>query len=110
MQLAAIFGAGGRVGHSVALRFLQGGYQVAVVSRSGATSLNEEVIKHKGNLRQYKADLSKAENAIKVWDEIQRDFNTPVSVVLYNGESAFPLSRSITHNSYHVEIDSGIVP
>lgn len=86
MQLAAIFGAGGRVGHSVALRFLDGGYHVAVVSRSGSKSLDEEVAKHKGNLRQYRADLSKAEDAVRVWKDIQKDFDSPVSVVLYNGE------------------------
>jgi short-subunit dehydrogenase len=86
MQLAAIFGAGGRVGHSVALKFLNGGYKVAVVSRSGATSLDEEVTNRKRDLRQYKADLSKAEDAVKVWKEIQKDFDIPISVVLYNGE------------------------
>jgi NAD(P)-dependent dehydrogenase (short-subunit alcohol dehydrogenase family) len=98
MQLAAIFGAGGRVGHSVALRFLNGGYQVAVISRSGSKSLDEEVVKHKGNLRQYQADLSKADDAIRVWKQIEEDFDTPVSVVHYNGECVFFHGKSIaTH-------------
>ncbi|PWN87284.1 putative short-chain dehydrogenases/reductase [Acaromyces ingoldii] len=83
-KLAAIFGAGQRVGKSVALQFLREGYQVAVVSRSGAKSLDEEAEKFKGSLRRYSADLGWAEDAVRVWNEIKKDFSTPISVVFYN--------------------------
>ena len=86
MPLAALFGVGGRVGKAVALKFLRGGYHVAVVSRTGASGLDEEVEGHKGFLRQYRADLGKAEDAVRVWKDIKHDFKAPVSFVFYNGE------------------------
>lgn len=95
-KLAAIFGAGQRVGKSVALQFLREGYQVAVVSRSGAKSLDEEAEKSKGSLRRYSADLGRAEDAVRVWNEIKKDFSTPISVVFYNGEANVALQFDST--------------
>lgn len=73
------------MGKSVALRFLSGGYKVAVVSRSGAQSLDEEVAIQNGNLRQYKADFSRAEETAHVCKTIEDDFSSPISVFFYNG-------------------------
>lgn len=95
-KLAAIFGAGQRVGKSVALQFLHEGYQVAVVSRSGTKSLDEEAEKFKGALRRYSADLGSAEDAVRVWKEIKKDFSTPISVVFYNGEADVDLASHLT--------------
>lgn len=74
---------------------------MAVVSRTGASGLDEEVEGHNGLLRQYRADLGKAEDAVRVWKEIKHDFKTPVSFVFYNGElSRFSSRRRFADDNF----------
>lgn len=98
MKVAALFGVGGNIGKAVALRFLEEGYQVAVVSRTGARNLDGEMDKYKDNLRQYSADLGQAEEAVKVWKAIKKNFPTAVSFVFYNAAKNLGSSDILEHS------------
>jgi len=80
--VALILGAGPRVGASVAAKFLSNGYRVAVVSRSGSTTID--------GASSFKADFTKPNSIPALFEEIKAKFKTAPSVVIYNAASLTP--------------------
>lgn len=76
--IALIFGAGPRVGASVAAKFAAIGYAVALTSRSGTNAMNEH-----GHLH-IKADLTQPFSVTLVFEAVKKEFNASPSVVVYN--------------------------
>ncbi|KAL1608178.1 hypothetical protein SLS60_003117 [Paraconiothyrium brasiliense] len=84
-----IFGAGKRVGASVAAKFASIGYKVALVSRSGTGTINEE-----GYL-SLKADFTDPRSVAPAFDAAETEFGTPPNVVVYNaGALSFPTDKT----------------
>ncbi|EED22075.1 conserved hypothetical protein [Talaromyces stipitatus ATCC 10500] len=83
-----ILGAGPRIGASVAEKFANNGYKVAIVSRSGSGTKTA-----KGFL-SLKADLYKPDSIPALFDAVKTEFYTPPSVVVYNaGGFTNPLDK-----------------
>jgi NAD(P)-dependent dehydrogenase (short-subunit alcohol dehydrogenase family) len=90
MPLAAIFGAGGRVGSTVARRLVKEGWSVAAISRQGVPSLKEEAEHTHTQLRLYEADMADTQAALHIFDTIESDFGASVQVVFYNAAMMLP--------------------
>ncbi|KAI4596077.1 hypothetical protein KJ359_006371 [Pestalotiopsis sp. 9143b] len=73
-----ILGSGPRVGLSVAKKFASSGYSVAIASRSGSGSKNEQ-----GYL-SLQADLTKPDAVPALFAAVKSEFQTVPSVVVYN--------------------------
>jgi NAD(P)-dependent dehydrogenase (short-subunit alcohol dehydrogenase family) len=87
--VALIIGAGPNIGQSVARKFASKGYRVGFAARSvkEADSTDSQL--------NIPSDFSKTGDVVKAFDRVKKTFGIP-SVVVYNGESAFP---SITSSS-----------
>ncbi|KAJ4302974.1 hypothetical protein N0V90_001865 [Kalmusia sp. IMI 367209] len=84
-NVVLIFGAGKRVGAGVAAKFASNGHKVAVVSRSGTGSINEQ-----GYL-SLKADVNDPTSIAPAFDAVQAEFKIAPNVVVYNaGALHFP--------------------
>lgn len=73
-----ILGSGPRVGLSVAKKFASSGYSVAIASRSGSGSKNEQ-----GYL-SLQADLTKPDTVPALFAAVKSEFQTAPSAVVYN--------------------------
>ena len=73
-----ILGAGPRIGASVAERFANNGYKVAIASRSGSGTKTA-----KGFL-SLKADFTNPDSIPALFDAVKTEFHTSPSVVVYN--------------------------
>lgn len=88
-NVAIIFGAGARVGASVAAKFASIGYRVALVSRNGAGAINDQ-----GYLT-LKADFNDPQSVAPAFDAVQAEFNIAPNVVIYNaGALSFPTDKT----------------
>ncbi|KAI0505886.1 NAD(P)-binding protein [Xylaria bambusicola] len=79
-----ILGAGPRVGASVADKFATDGYKVALASRKGTGSLNEQ-----GYL-SLKADFTNPESIPALFDAAKAEFKATPNVVIYNAAALTP--------------------
>jgi NAD(P)-dependent dehydrogenase (short-subunit alcohol dehydrogenase family) len=73
-----LFGAGPRVGAAVAAKFAANGYRVATVSRKGTGKKTAE-----GYL-SLSADLTHPDVIPGIFEQVQKGFNAPPSVIVYN--------------------------
>ncbi|RSM03605.1 hypothetical protein CDV31_010402 [Fusarium ambrosium] len=73
-----ILGAGPRIGASVAEKFALNGYKVAIASRSGTDSKNEE------GILSLKVDLGKPDSIPGIFEAAKTEFQAAPSVVVYN--------------------------
>ncbi|ETS74082.1 hypothetical protein PFICI_13948 [Pestalotiopsis fici W106-1] len=76
-----ILGAGPRIGSSVAKKFASSGYSVAVASRSGSGTKNDQ------GFLSLKADFSKPDAIPGLFAAVKSEFQTAPSVVVYNAAS-----------------------
>jgi hypothetical protein len=76
--VALVLGAGPRVGSSVAEKFAKNGYKVAIASRSGKNSINDQ-----GYL-SLQADFTKPSTVPELFKAVKAEFHTAPSVVVYN--------------------------
>ncbi|KAF2004253.1 hypothetical protein P154DRAFT_552126 [Amniculicola lignicola CBS 123094] len=80
-RVALILGAGPRIGASVAERFANDGYNIAVASRNGTGSKNS-----KGFLT-LKADFTIPESIPALFEAVKKEFHSLPGVVIYNAAS-----------------------
>ena len=73
-----ILGAGPRIGASVAEKFANNGYKVAVASRKGSGTKTTE------GFLSLKADFTKPDSIPVLFDAVKTEFHTSPSVVIYN--------------------------
>lgn len=81
-----IIGGGPRIGHSVAKKFIKGGYQVAIGRRNVKETAGAEWLE--GVVPVY-TDVSKPESVEAAFREVQAKLGTP-NVVVYNGKCLSP--------------------
>jgi NAD(P)-dependent dehydrogenase (short-subunit alcohol dehydrogenase family) len=79
-----VLGAGPRVGSSVAEKFSQNGYKVAIASRSGKNGINDQ-----GYL-SLQADFTKPSTIPNLFEAVKSEFKTAPSVVVYNAAALTP--------------------
>ena len=96
--VALVFGAGPRIGASVAKEFVRNGYEVAVVSRKGTDSRTEQ-----GYL-SLTADLSDVKDIPAIYDRVRSELRAPPSVVVWNAaaRSVPPVENNIFTMSHDV--------
>ncbi len=82
--VALILGAGPRVGSAVAKKLASNGYAVAVASRKGTDSRNDE------GFFAIKADLSQTASVKEAFDSAKAEFGAPPSLVVYNAATLTP--------------------
>ncbi|KAI0116360.1 hypothetical protein GGR51DRAFT_501102 [Nemania sp. FL0031] len=82
--VALILGSGPRIGASVAHKFASIGYKVAVASRKGTGGKTPE------GYISLKADFSKQDSILAIFDAVKAEFNSPPSVVVYNAATLTP--------------------
>ncbi|TQS31589.1 hypothetical protein Golomagni_08125, partial [Golovinomyces magnicellulatus] len=82
--VALILGSGPRVGNSVARRLANNGYAVAVASRKGTGSRNDQ------GVLDIKADFSHVESIQHVFSTVKAEFGQPPSIVIYNAAALTP--------------------
>lgn len=82
--IVLILGSGPRVGASIARKFAQNGYKVAVTSRGGTGSKTAE-----GYL-SLKADFTKPESIPAIFNAVRAEFNAAPATVVYNAAALTP--------------------
>jgi NAD(P)-dependent dehydrogenase (short-subunit alcohol dehydrogenase family) len=95
--VALILGAGPRIGISVAKKFASQGYKVAIVSRSGSVASTAPT---EGFL-SLKADFTKPDSIPALFDDVEREFHAPPSVIVYNAgaRTVPPVEDNLFSNS-----------
>jgi NAD(P)-dependent dehydrogenase (short-subunit alcohol dehydrogenase family) len=83
-SVALILGSGPRVGSAVAKKLASSGYAVAVASRKGTDSRNNE------DFLSIKIDLSHPASVKTAFDAVKAEFGAPPSVVIYNAATLTP--------------------
>ncbi|RSL62888.1 hypothetical protein CEP54_005489 [Fusarium duplospermum] len=73
-----ILGAGPRIGASVAEKFALNGYKVAIASRSGTDSKNEQ------GILSLKVDLGNPDSIPGIFEAVEAEFQAAPSVIVYN--------------------------
>ncbi len=86
--VALILGAGPRVGAAVAESLARKGYSIAIVSRKGTGSKNDQ-----GYL-SLSADFTKPETIAPIFEAVKKEYKTAPSVVVYNSAGLTPPSDS----------------
>ena len=81
-KVILILGAGPNIGESIASKFIEGGYKVAVAARSLPNHLSAD-----GRLLKIKVDLIDPTSVPNVF-KVTLDHLGPPNVVIYNGTSA----------------------
>ncbi|KIM27041.1 hypothetical protein M408DRAFT_24796 [Serendipita vermifera MAFF 305830] len=84
MSVALILGAGSRVGKSVASKFAENGYKVALGSRGGGGDVPQGGI-------SVQVDVSKPEDVAAAFAKTEQEFGAPANVVIYNVAAFRPL-------------------
>ena len=79
--VAVIFGAGANIGSALAQKFIDSGYQVATVSRSAP---QPEQPSEDGNKLAIRADLYEPSQIPAVFSTIEKVWNKPPKVVIWN--------------------------
>ncbi|KAH8885846.1 NAD(P)-binding protein [Thozetella sp. PMI_491] len=82
--VALILGAGPRVGSAVAKKLASSGYSVAVASRKGTDSRNDE------GFLAIKADLAQPTSVKTAFDAVKAEFGASPSLVVYNAATLTP--------------------
>lgn len=82
--IVLILGAGPRVGAAVAKKFASNGYTVALASRKGSGSKNDD------GFLSIKADFSKTASIKAAFDAVSAEFGSPPSIVIYNAATLTP--------------------
>ena len=77
-----ILGTGPRIGTSVATKFIDSGYKVAVVSRKGTTTVQGAFA--------LIADFAKPESIPALFDAVKAEFHAAPSIVIYNAAALTP--------------------
>ena len=85
-KVALVLGSGPRVGAAVSTRLASDGFKVAIASRKGTGSINEE------GLLSLKADFSIPSTIPSLFDAVEKEFHAAPSVVIYNAASLTPPS------------------
>jgi NAD(P)-dependent dehydrogenase (short-subunit alcohol dehydrogenase family) len=83
-SVALILGAGPRVGSAVAKKLASSGYAVAVASRKGTDSHNNE------GFFAIKIDLSQPESVKMAFEAVKAEFGAAPSLVVYNAATLTP--------------------
>jgi len=78
--VAFILGFGGNIGTAVAAKFKREGFNVAVASRS----LSPEAVENKYGYFGIKVDLATAEAITSAFEAVEKRFEIPPSVVIFN--------------------------
>jgi NAD(P)-dependent dehydrogenase (short-subunit alcohol dehydrogenase family) len=84
-KLAAVVGVGPGLGRALALRFAQGGYDVALVARkeSSCAPVQSEVEKLGRRAKSYACDAAREESVREVFERVAEELGAP-GVLLYN--------------------------
>jgi NAD(P)-dependent dehydrogenase (short-subunit alcohol dehydrogenase family) len=77
-----ILGAGPRIGTSVATKFVNSGYKVAVVSRKGTTTVQGALA--------LTADFAKPDSIPALFEAVKAEYKAAPSVVIYNAGTLTP--------------------
>ena len=85
-KVALVLGSGPRVGAAVSTRLASDGFKVAIASRKGTGSINEE------GLLSLQADFSIPSTIPSLFDAVEKEFHAAPSVVIYNAASLTPPS------------------
>jgi len=90
-RLAIIVGCGPGIGFSVARKFSQEGFIVALISRKSTTvePIKQEIIKQGGKASTYLADASESKELIDAFNSIKRDLGNP-EVLVFNAGAFIP--------------------
>ena len=84
-ETAVVFGVGPGLGWALARRFASDGMQVAAVARDGA-KLAALIQSDRGkDIRPFVADVSSADDVLRVFDQVDRDLGGPNLVVFNAG-------------------------
>jgi len=81
-RVVLILGAGPRIGTSVATKFVNSGYKVAVVSRKGTSTVHGALA--------LTADLTAPDSIPALFEAVKTEFHAAPSVVIYNAAALTP--------------------
>lgn len=85
-----IIGGGPRIGHSVARKFLQQGYKVAIGRRNIQETTNSKGLEEAFGVY---LDVTKPGTVQAAFDEVESKLETP-NVVVYNGKLQHPIKMT----------------